>query len=179
MEDSFFTDGSEPKKVFHFDTIEIPEVEPISRKELLKWELESTGMYVSGHPMNEYRAQVEGKISHKLSQLSPQKDENGSIVKQADVHDGDQVRVAGVITQIRKTTTKKKANMAFLTIEDETGKVDVTVFPRTYDSYAPQLAEGIPVIVYGHLSENESFGNKVVAQSLAFITQTEEPPAAT
>ena len=136
-------------------------------------------MYVSGHPMSEYKAQVEGKISHKLYQLIPQKDESGAIIKKAAVGDGDLVRIAGVITQIRKTTTKKKANMAFVTIEDETGKMDVTVFPKTFDSYAPQLVEGIPVIVYGRMEENESFGNKVVAQSLAFIAATEEAPATT
>lgn len=132
-------------------------------------------MYISGHPIDEYKQEVEGKTTHKLIDLCDDEDGNPS-----NVEDGKQVRVACVITQKRDLTTKSHKQMCFMTIEDRTGKLDVTVFPQAYEAYGPKLKEGVALIVIGNV-EHSDFGCKVICNSIQFLepepeVQTSEHP---
>lgn len=176
MEDMFFSGNAEDNtpQVNHFlENAEYPDVPEFSKKELLKMEMDSTGMYISGHPIDEYKQEVEGKTTHKLIDLCD--DEDGT---PSNVEDGKQVRVAGVITQKRDLTTKSHKQMCFMTIEDRTGKLDVTVFPQAYEAYGPKLKEGVALIVIGNV-EHSDFGCKVICNSIQFLEPEPEVQACT
>lgn len=162
LEDSFFG-GDEMPAPFHFQTIEYPtDITQLTKRQMLEMEMEVCGMYVSGHPMAEYKDVVGRKISRELCQLSSSED------APAEVQDGEQVRVAGVIRVVKNITTKKKSAMAFITIEDQTGKAEVTVFPQAFEAYGERLKEGTAILVYGKAELNE-FGAHVIADSIAFL----------
>ena len=95
----------------------IPNVKEYSAKELLAWEKETLGIYLSGHPLDDFREKISSltrskNLSYKLS--------------------GKRVKVGGIITNARQITTKKGDTMAFLTIEDFDGAIDVTLFPNVF-----------------------------------------------
>lgn len=166
-QESFFG-GDEEEAKFEFPEIEIPSTEEPSIMEKLEMEMESTGIYISGHPMAEYKDIVAKKATHQCYQFKPSEDEPA-------IPNGTQVRVAGVITQCKKHSTKAThRQMAFLTIEDQTGKADVTVFPNAYDSYGAYLVEGTPIIVFGKTDTSE-FGTKIIADSISFLRKAPEP----
>lgn len=178
MEDMLFAANAEDNvpKVTHFlENVEYPDIPELPKKDLLKMEMDSTGMYISGHPIDEYKKEVEGKTTHKLSDISD--DEDGT---PSSIPSGTQVRVAGVITQQRDLTTKSHKQMCFMTIEDRTGKMDVTVFPQAYEAYGQKLKEGVPLIVIGNV-EHSDYGCKVICNSIQFLepepAETQQPEA--
>ena len=166
LEMSFFT-GLEgfTKKAAIFDFPGYDNIPELNRSELLSRELASTGMYLSGSPMEEYQEKLKGRITHDLCALNAPA---GGIAAGKPVGDGDQVRVAGVISSIRETLTRKKTKMAFLTMEDKTGNVEVTVFPKSYEKIGSQLAIGTPILICGKV-ESSDYGNKLVADSIQFL----------
>ncbi len=105
------------------DTIELPEfVGEIPRREQLDWERELIGLYVSDHPLSPVMDAITQNISHFSTEL-------------LEAGDGHIVRVAGVVSRIRPHTTKKGQPMAFVTLEDMQGNIDLVVFPRTWSKY--------------------------------------------
>lgn len=160
---SFFSMGQdENSERFHFGRVEYPVVPAQSQLERLKGELEATGLYISGHPMDFYKEAVKQKATHSLLQLT----EEGAQLPT------DQVRVAGIVTSVKPITTKRKQAMAFLTVEDQFAKIEVTVFPKVYEAYAEQLTEGTAVLVIGHMEDGD-YGRKLIADSIGFFSDEE------
>lgn len=170
LDESFFSGEKADQEKFHFEAVEYPtDVPQLSTLERLKMEQEATGMFISGHPMDSYKDEVSRKTTHTLCQVAIHDED--LLIQTLDIKDDTSVRVAGVITRVKKLTTKKKQQMAFITIEDQTDKLDVTIFPKAYDSYGSKLAEGLAILVYGRIqnAENE---RKVVADSISFLDKT-------
>lgn len=168
MDESFFSGAEDTAEKFHFPTIEYPaDVPQLSMLEKLKMEQEVTGMFISGHPMDSYKDEVERKTTHSLSQLAIHGED--SALQTLDIPDGTSVRVAGVITRIKKVTTRNKQQMAFITIEDQADDLNVTIFPKTFESYGAKLAEGMAILVYGRVENSEDDERKVVADSISFL----------
>jgi len=94
----------------------------VSRREQLNWERDLIGLYVSDHPLSPVMGAIRQNISHSASEL-------------VEAQEQQMVRVAGLITRIRPHTTKKGAPMAFATIEDFQGVIELVIFPRTYTKY--------------------------------------------
>lgn len=105
------------------DRIELPEFAgDVPRREQLDWERELIGLYVSDHPLSPVMDAITQNVSHFSTEL-------------VEAGDGHPVRVAGVISRIRPHTTKKGQPMAFVTMEDMQGNIDLVVFPRTWKKY--------------------------------------------
>lgn len=103
----------------------LPEMEEYKPREMLKWEKELLGLYVTGRPVDRHKHIFEKQMLHKIIDL-----------KDPTLAKPEQVRVAGEIVTIRKITTKNNANMAVLTLEDwhdSAGSIEVVLFPRTYN----------------------------------------------
>lgn len=166
FEDSFFSGPDDAPPAFSFARVEYrTDVQELTQKEILAMEQESTGLYISGHPMNEYKAAIQNRVTHPLSIFS---DENATL-------SGEQsVRIAGIISTKREITTKKKQQMCFLSIEDQTGTVDVTVFPMAFEAYGPKLVENVPILVFGKVENDSHYGLKVIADSIEFLDKTAE-----
>lgn len=129
----------------------LKKVEPASNEEKLAWEKELLGMYVSAHPLDNYK-----KV---LSHLSPIRKLKGAV-------DGSIVTLGGIISKLRRTLTKKNDPMAFVHLEDPTGSVEVLVFPKVMEKSLEFLHEERVVQITGRLSiEEENF--TVIADSLA------------
>ena len=114
--------SEEDKKEFE---IRMPDVEEFGKEELLGYEKEVLGIYLSGHPLENYREMMEKTISAKTSDF--QQDEETNLPK---VMDGQKVIIGGMITDKTIKYTKNNKVMAFLTVEDLVGTVEVVVFPR-------------------------------------------------
>jgi len=117
----------------------IPNVEPAPLTELLKNEKELLGVYLTDHPIKSLSSQISNRLTHKINQLS------------ADMK-GQGVSVAGMIASLRLVNTKKNnSRMAFATMEDELGKIDIVIFPQLYKETAHIWQKDNPVIVTGRV----------------------------
>jgi DNA polymerase III subunit alpha len=124
-----------------------------SLEELLMHEKEALGFYITGHPLTKYDAQLKKMGTRRTSELD-------------ELTDGQEIGIAGIITNIRKIQTKVKAEtMAYLTLEDPEGNAEVIVFPELYRKSAAILQKDIPIFVKGSLDKTEK-GLKVVSSEI-------------
>jgi DNA polymerase-3 subunit alpha len=115
--------------------IEFPESAPALASEKLAWEKETLGLYVSSHPLAGMSRYI-GKKAQLIGHLT---------TKEV----GKKVTLAGIAESVKKITTKKGDTMAVVTLEDPTGKIEVTLFPRAYGDFAPLLDQPDTVLVTG------------------------------
>ena len=133
---SLFGDMEEITNAFEFTLNQ--NAEEISRKQLLAWEKELIGVYISKHPLTYVSDLLKGQITHQTAQITEELDRQ-------------KVTVGGTITDARRITTKKGDTMCIVQLEDMTGSIGVTVFPRTYEETAEIWAEDTVVIVSGEV----------------------------
>jgi len=123
--------------------IPIPAMQEFGKAELMSMEKETTGMYISGHPMDDYRARLKG--SHVVSIGSLMADEN-------PYRDEQIISVAGIVQSIKMKTTRSGSMMAYVTVEDDTATVEMLAFSNVLSQYGGFLRENEPVVVTGRLS---------------------------
>ena len=129
--------------------INYPDVPELSRTELMRLEKETTGLYLTGHPMDEYRAVARAKRAAPIgSILTDFADEEGPKV----YSDGQRVTLAGVVTSAKTKTTKNNSLMAYVGLEDDTGAMELLCFSRVLAESGPFLQEGTAILVEGRLS---------------------------
>ena len=150
--------------------------EELSEKELLSMEKEMLGIYVSGHPLEKIRDQIIS--STNISSLKMKEiDEQNSINENEDVSDmrindklkyvdGQEVKIAGLITSVKKKYTKNNKIMAFVTIEDLYGSAEIIIFEPTYLKCQDLLVEENIVMIDGRLSIREDDNTKIVAREI-------------
>lgn len=139
----------------------MPNLSEMSFRELLQMEKETTGLYLSGHPMREYEPLREQMKCAKSSELAGINEMGVSKYK-----DGSKIAFLGMIAGITKKVTKRGDNMAFITLEDIYGSVEAVVFPTVLAAYAPLIGDGEVVIAEGRLSLREDEGAKIIVDSL-------------
>ncbi len=150
-----FTDDAE----FAASEIELPDIPEFSDKELLQMEKELLGLYVSGHPLQGVAAQLRQYCSVQVAGLS------------SEYRDGDEVSVGGLIASLRKVTTKASGQpMAFFTLEDLTGSIEIVAFPKVYEETASLIYEDSIVLVQGRLELRED-EIKLIANAILPFSQ--------
>jgi len=144
-----------------------------SEKDLLSMEKEMLGIYISGHPLEKLREQIERETnvnSLKLKELtnlqSTVLDEGEFIARKNEYKDGQFVKYAGIITSVKKKYTKNNTIMAFVTVEDLYGTVEIIVFENCYQDSSKYLVEESIVMVEGRLSIREDDEPKIVARTI-------------
>lgn len=144
-----------------------------SEKDLLSMEKEMLGIYISGHPLEKLRVQIERETnvnSLKLKELanlqSTVLDEGEFIARKNEYKDGRFVKYAGIITSVKKKYTKNNTIMAFVTVEDLYGTVEIIVFENCYQDSSKYLVEESIVMVEGRLSIREDDEPKIVARTI-------------
>ena len=150
--------AEEDKEAFK---VKIPVVAEYSKGDLLAFEKEVLGFYISGHPLEEYEEQWKRGISHVTTDFLPP--EEGELPK---VHDGERATVGGMITTKTMKATKTNKMMAFITIEDLVGTVEVIVFPRDYEKIGKMLNVDDKVFVSGRISAEEDRASKMILESI-------------
>ena len=137
-----------------------PDVGEFDRETFLAFEKETLGIYISGHPMEEYREIWQKNVTAKTSDFVV--DEDGKSVAE----DNSSVVVGGMITAKRMKTTKTNQLMAFLTLEDMVGTVDVLVFPKLYERSKQYLNEDSKVFLRGRVSIGDDPVGKLVCEEV-------------
>lgn len=140
---------------------DIPNVEEFPKTELLKMEKEMTGLYLSGHPMDKYADLCEKLNFANIGELLESANDSMSIYK-----DKSFVRTCGIITHVTLKQTKSGSSMAFVTVEDLYGSIEVIVFAKTLEKYAQFLYEGSIITIAGNLSLEEEKDAKILAYSI-------------
>ena len=150
--------AEEDKEAFK---VKIPVVAEYNKGDLLAFEKEVLGFYISGHPLEEYEEQWKRGISHVTTDFLPP--EEGELPK---VHNGERATVGGMITTKTMKATKTNKMMAFITIEDLVGTVEVIVFPRDYEKIGKMLNVDDKVFVSGRISAEEDRASKMILESI-------------
>lgn len=161
---NMFDLGGSDSKEMKYTFKEFPEY---SRKELLFMEKEMLGLYISGHPLDNIRHQIEMQTNINSFQMRQMEntDEIGDEIRQ-EIKDGQMVKYAGIITKIKKKYTKNNKLMAFLTVEDLYGQTEIILFESAYQNCANVLMEDNIVLVNGRLSVREDEETKIVANQI-------------
>ena len=156
--------SEEQKKDFD---IPLPNVGEYEKETLLAFEKEVLGIYISGHPMQEYEEKWRKNIS--ATTVDFQFNEETGRTK---VREGAKEIIGGMITGKTIKNTKNNKTMAFLTIEDLVGTVEVVVFPKDYEKNRMYLNEDSKVFVKGRVSEEDDNASKLICESIIPFEQT-------
>ena len=156
----FFSE--EEKKEYE---VQYPDVGEYDQAQKLAFEKEVMGIYVSGHPLEDYMDSMKKQITAKTTDFEPDEDTGHAVVK-----DGYHYIVGGLLSGITVKLTKTNQNMAFLTLEDLYGTVEIILFPRDYQKYRDFLVEDTALYVKGRASVSEESG-KLVAEEIIPMDQ--------
>lgn len=150
---------------------DLPDVPEFTRQELMAMERETTGLYLSGHPMDDYRDQVK-----KIGAVPI-----GSIITDFSSDEGSQtysdnqpVTVAGVIASTRTRTTKNNSLMSYIHLEDDSGVIEMIAFQRALDTGGVYVSEGAMVIIQGKISLRDESEPQILVDSIRPISDLYE-----
>jgi len=146
------------------NAVVFPDVGEYEKEECLAYEKEVLGIYISGHPLEEYVDLIEKNCTRTSQDFLPA--EEGELMGTANVADGESVVIGGMLVGKTVKTTKTNSLMAFLTIEDLYGTVEVIVFPRDYEKYKAILEPEGKFFVKGRADVGEDRGGKLICQKI-------------
>lgn len=136
---------------------DLPEVEEWDEKERLRREKEALGFYITGHPLAGYSTEIKRFASCPIQDLPGQNDKT-------------QVKLAGVIEELKIKRTKKGDKMATVNLEDLTGSTEVIIFPDLFQRSAHILKDDAPLLVTGNVEVNENTA-KIIAQEISALAE--------
>lgn len=141
--------------------IRMPDIGEYPKDMKLSFEKEVLGFYISGHPLEEYAGLWKSHVTSRASDFLLD-DETG----RARVTDGERTTIGGMIDEKKIKYTKNNKVMAFVTLEDLTGSVEVIVFPKSYEQYSSLLDEENKVFIRGRVSLDEERDGKLICESM-------------
>ena len=141
--------------------VKLPDVGEYSKEMKLAFEKEVLGIYISGHPLEEYQDLWRKNITNTTADFALDEELNTTIVQ-----DGKPATIGGMITEKKIKYTKNEKVMAFLQVEDLVGSVEVIVFPRDYEKYGSFLSEDNKVFIKGRVSVEEDRDGKLICEKI-------------
>ena len=141
--------------------VRMPDIGEYPREMMLAFEKEVLGIYVSGHPMEEYSALWKSNITAKAADFYLDEE-----IGQARIRDGSKATIGGMITEKTIKYTRQNKVMAFLTLEDMTGSVEVIVFPKSYEDQGALLQEDRKVFIQGRVQAEEDKDGKLICEKI-------------
>ena len=148
----------EMKKAYE---ITLPPVGEFSKEELLAFEKEVLGVYLSGHPLEEYQDIIKNRCTAFSTDFMLD-EETG----ETKAENGSRVTVGGIITEKTLKYTKTNQTMAFVTVEDLMGTVEALVFPKTFEKYRDLLEADRKVLIEGRVSSEDERAAKLIADKV-------------
>ncbi|WP_458119496.1 DNA polymerase III subunit alpha [Paenibacillus sp. Z6-24] len=137
--------------------VSYPDVPPFTAGEQLEFERELLGLYLSGHPLDDYERAIEESGLSRLMNLH-------------EAEDDSMVAVAGMVVSLKAITTKQGKAMAFMEMEDQIEKCEVVMFPEVWRKYRELVDKGVLLIVRGRLQQQEEEGFKLLAEEAVSLT---------
>ncbi len=161
-----FTTGGGESEVVELRLRDVPEFSP---QDLMAMEKEYTGLYLSGHPMDAYReaAQAAGAVPIGVMMEDFAQPEGPTRFR-----DGDKVLLAGIVAEARTRTTRSNALMAYVTLEDDTGAVELLVFARVLEQSGSYLQANVPIFAAGRISVREEKPPQLLCDRVTPLSQT-------
>ena len=156
--------SEEEKKAYE---VRFPNVEEYTKEIKLGFEKEVLGIYLSGHPLEEYEEKWRKNISAVTADFMLDEETNAVKIK-----DNQSVVIGGIITEKTIKYTKQNKAMAFITIEDLFGTVEVIIFPRDYEKYSRYLNEDEKVFIAGHANVEEDKNGKLICEKIYSFDDT-------
>ena len=155
-------------------TVALPDIPEFSPVELMAMEKETTGLYLSGHPMDEYRKQAlnYGAVPISAVMAAQEGDERSS-----PYGDGQRVTLAGVVASVRTKTTKNNSLMAYVMLEDATGAMELLCFSRTLTESGAYLKVNLPVVVTGKVSVRDEKAPQLMVDRVIPLSGARTRPA--
>ena len=153
--------------------IELPDLPEFPLRARYAFEKEATGMYITGHPLEEYQKQLDA-FGLTISQILEATEKEGV------VQDNSRVYLGGILSQVRRKTTRSGSTMAYVTMEDMTGSMELVVFPKVLENSRALLQEDTAVAVRGRVNIRDEEANVIVVDELLPLEQAEgsQRPAA-
>ena len=157
--------------------IQYQDVGEFPKEMLLGFEKEVLGIYLTGHPLEEYMAKIQKNITAVASDFLLGTGEEGQVAgdfeeSQVKIGDNQHVIVGGLISQKKITFTKTNKAMAYISIEDLTGTVEVIIFPRDYERYQRYINEDEKVFVVGRASVEDDKDGKIICERIVPFDET-------
>ena len=149
--------------------IEIPHKPEFSKAELMAMEKETTGIYLTGHPMDDYRKYLKNTHVKPIGEL---------MREDSPYHDDDVVSVAGIVQVMKTKTTKNNSLMAYVTMEDDTASMEMLAFSNVLSQYGGILREGSALVITGRLSMRDDKEPQIVinrVRPMSDFSQAKEP----
>ncbi|NFE18070.1 DNA polymerase III subunit alpha [Clostridium botulinum] len=145
--------------------IKYPNIKEFDKKYILQMEKEMTGLYFSGHPLEECEETLKIQTSHLISDIIPKESLEGNLVDTiSSIKDGDKVVVGGMITHVSKKLTRNNDMMAFIVLEDLYSSIEVIVFPKIFNMARNIINEDEVVLLKGRVSLREDEQPKLICE---------------
>ncbi|MDY2719776.1 MAG: DNA polymerase III subunit alpha [Candidatus Faecousia sp.] len=154
--------------------VPVPDLPELSRQDRMLMEKETTGLYLSGHPMDEYRALLKHTHVAPITDIL-QAQENGD----GRYADEQIVSVAGVVQSVRVKTTRNNSMMAYVVLEDDTADIEMLVFSNALNQYGGYLKENMAVVVTGKISVRDEKDPQIILNRARPLSELEAPQADT
>ena len=148
----------------------LPDVPEFSAQELMMMEKETTGLYLSGHPMDAYRETVRKLNAPTISAILEDFAQEGGPVRFAD---NQRITIAGVVTSSKTKTTKNNSLMAYVVVEDSTASMELLCFSKVLDTCGAYLRENQTVVVKGRLSVRDEKAPQIMCDSVYPLSSVE------
>ena len=148
--------------------VRLPNIPEFQRWELMSMEKETTGLYLTGHPMDEYRAEADRYHAVTIGSIqSDFKREDGP----QHYQDGQSVVIAGMISSAKTKTTKNNSLMAYVTLEDDSGSMELLVFSRVLGECGPYLRANTPIVAKGKISVRDEKEPQILVDKVHVMGQ--------
>jgi DNA polymerase-3 subunit alpha len=143
--------------------LRLPNIPEYAPGELMRMEHEVTGLYLTGHPMDEYRVALKRAGAAQIGKILTDVSENG---ENARFRDDQMVTVAGMITNVRTRPTKNNSLMSYITLDDGTGSIELLAFQRVLDTGGGYVRQDEAVLIKGRLSLRDDRDPQIVAETI-------------
>ncbi|APQ77492.1 DNA polymerase III subunit alpha [Clostridium botulinum] len=152
--------------------IKYPNIKEFDKKYILQMEKEMTGLYFSGHPLEEYEETLKIQTSHLISDIISKESLEGNLVDTiSSIKDGDKVVVGGMITHVSKKLTRNNDMMAFIVLEDLYSSIEVIVFPKIFNMARNIINEDEVVLLKGRVSLREDEQPKLICEFMELLVK--------
>ena len=151
-------------------SIPVPNLPELPKRDLMQMEKEVIGLYLSGHPMDEYRKMLKGTGVVPIFRILQSFEEGDGVYR-----DEQTVKIAGIIETVKMKTTKNNSIMAYVTLEDDTGAVELLVFSNVLSRSGDTIKENSPVVMEGRISVRDEKTPQIIANSFQPLNQVAKP----
>ena len=148
-------------------SLPIPQLPELKKTDLMAMEKETTGIYLSGHPMDDYRKYLKNTHVRPIGLL---------MGEDCPVKDDEIVSVAGIVQAVKMKTTRNNSMMAYVTVEDDTASIEMLAFSNVLNQYGGYLRENAPVVITGRLSLRDDKDAQIVINRARPMSDFEDAP---